>query len=465
MMSEEKNANDTFRHRNLERLGRELSLPARAGAERQARWQSATMKVDSSPTNRGFRFMKQHKWFAFLTSSAAAAIIIVAVWLGVAGATPVSAAAIFDGFKAAVQRALSIRLEGIDLGTVTVNGDLILDRSPHGSRDDTRYAEVHVLLKADDPEWNDLDAVIVIYQSPDNAWQYCRGNGGSCAEEFHVDPTEYLIEGEAWDDFVNEPLESFGGMPLRLSFSAGDSGVTYRFMRHQRAYVEQLLRFLLDISSAETTGELIEELQAAAGSIHVEQKGEAVYVLEASGFGRIEALEVTDVPLPHVDTLLQDVIWELRYDLTARQIVGTSIKGWPAALREAGIISGSGRVDLPTESAETLVHHLKGLAHKVDVEETGENIRTIRVVGYPLPLDTSSRDWRDQIMRGLLDDMTLSIYYDAEARSVTRAEFHGVGSPEGRIILEIGRVKLDPARLSPGYWSGTGMPIDDPVDP
>ncbi len=47
--------------------------------------------------------------------------------------------------------------------------------------------------------------------------------------------------------------------------------------------------------------------------------------------------------------------------------------------------------------------------------------------------------------------MTPSIYHDARTESVTRAEFNHVGSPQGRIMLEIGRVELDPDRLNPDY--------------
>ena len=55
-------------------------------------------------------------------------------------------------------------------------------------------------------------------------------------------------------------------------------------------------------------------------------------------------------------------------------------------------------------------------------------------------------------MPALLDTMSLSLYYDAETKTVTRAEFSGIGSPKGRMTLEIGRVDLDLARLRPDYW-------------
>ena len=72
-------------------------------------------------------------------------------------------------------------------------------------------------------------------------------------------------------------------------------------------------------------------------------------------------------------------------------------------------------------------------------------------------------------MQPLMEAMTLSIYYDAEANRVTRAEFSQVGSPTGRIILEIGRVELDAEKLTPDYWTSSATEVHEakttPISP
>ena len=461
-MPNDRDPGDAHRHRNMQRIGRGMSLPPRADAARRARWQDVILKTESLPPNRGVRFMKQHRRFTLIGSGLIAASIILGVWLGAGSATRVTAATIVDQFTSAIQKALSIHLEAIDLGTVRISGDLVLDRSPDQPEGDTFYAEVHVLLKADNPHWNDLDAAIVICQTPDDAWHYCRGNGGSrAAGALRVKPTEYLDENEAWSDFVARPLQGFGGMPLRLTFESDESVVTYRFTMPQRTFVEQMLRFLLDLSGAETSAELVNDFLAAAGRIVLQKVGDTSYVLHASKFSSIGAFELPDTPLPDVHALLEDVVWELRYDLAAKQVVWWSIDYWPEQLSKAGIGHEVDAIDLPTESADALIDHLDSLARDVEVDETSATIWTIRVVGYPLPTSTAPRDRWVRNTRALLDAVALSIYYDTKAGSVTRAEFHGVGGPDGRITLETGRVKLDPRRLSPDYWVTSNTDVSE----
>ncbi len=403
--------------------------------------------------------MKAHKRFSLLTSGALAAAIALAFWIGLGGAARVSAASILDGFQTAVRKTLSIRMEGIDLGSVTIDGEIVLDHSPEGPENDTLYAEVHVLLKADDASWDDLDAAIVICNTPDDSWHYCRGYGGiiGLSHELgarHAQPAEYLVKGEAWSDFVERPLDSFGCMPLEQRFSLGSDAVTYRFQKHQRDYVEQLLRFLVDIGGAEGAGQLIEQLQSA-GSIVVKRFDAGYWVLQASNFGRIEGLGPTDPQLPDdLNSLLEEIVWEITYDLTDRRIRGWSTNNWPEGLTELAIDVDHHLIgtNLPSESAEALIEHLEDFAHAVEVEQESETILTIRATGYSLPFDSTAREWQDQRMQPPIDAMTLSIYYDARTESVTWAEFNHVGSSEGRIMLEIGRVELDPDLLNPDYW-------------
>jgi hypothetical protein len=74
------------------------------------------------------------------------------------------------------------------------------------------------------------------------------------------------------------------------------------------------------------------------------------------------------------------------------------------------------------------------------------------VTGYPLPLETSGRDWAAEIMPKLMHGMELSVYFDAGTGTVRRAEFRNLASPGSRITLDLGKVELDPARLNPDRW-------------
>ena len=55
-------------------------------------------------------------------------------------------------------------------------------------------------------------------------------------------------------------------------------------------------------------------------------------------------------------------------------------------------------------------------------------------------------------MPKLMEGMELSVYFDADAGTVRRAEFRNIGSPGSRITLELGDVELDPARLEADGW-------------
>ena len=461
-MTDREDLHDAFRHRNLERMGRELTLPAEPDAQREERWKLSRPPASQTGPSRTVRFVQRHKPMALLTGGAAAAAVTFAVWLGVGGSTPVSAATILHHFKMALTEAVTIRIEGVDLGNVTIDGEIIFDRATGepNEKTDTFYSELHVVLKADNPDWNDLDGAIVVCQSPTQAWVYCRGNGGSGGGLFaprRVRPTEYLAKGTNWPGFVKDPLGHFGAMPLQLTFYSWNSRVRYRFLAPQRAYVRQLLHFLLDLSSAETVEGLIAELQAAAGRTSVTRVDETTWVMHASNFGRIGSLEPPQPKMPDVEALLKDVVWELNYDVHSRSIVGWSTTGGGTAeLSKLGIGVDQvklSELDLPTESADALIKYFEDTARKVEVDRSSWLGRwKIRVTGYPLPLETSGRDWAVEIMPKLMRGMELSVYFDAEAGTVRRAEFRNIASPGSRITLELGQVKLDPARLEPDRW-------------
>ena len=143
-----------------------ISVPPPADEARQARWRnpSASQPNRATPRARGRRGLI----IGCLTTGAlAAAIALFALW-GPGAATPVSAQMVLTQFREALSGALTIQLEGIDLGTSLIHGDIILDRKGPKSdpATDTMYSEVHILLKADNPQWNDLDSVVIYCKAP-----------------------------------------------------------------------------------------------------------------------------------------------------------------------------------------------------------------------------------------------------------------------------------------------------------
>jgi hypothetical protein len=448
-MSDSHDPNDSYRHRNLMRISQVLHLPMRADAERQTRWQQATLPSPAAGPGKAISVMKRYGRFAVATSGLAAAIVL-AVWLSLGQTSAVSAATIFDTFKTALAQSLSIHVAGIDFDNARVNGDIVLDRPGPGVENDTQYAEVHVLLRADNPEWNDIDAVLAICQTATDAWQYCRGNGGSATARGHATPTEYLVQGIGWRDFARQPLDHFGGMPLELDFERYGSKVAYLFTREQRIVVEQLLRFLLELSNAETTDEVIAGLKAAAGDVRVERRDPSTYVLRATRFARLGELELVEPVAPDVSDLLKQVVFTFHYDLASQRITSTRTQP-PRGLYETGVAIRHDTSAFPLAAPDELVTFLQQRAVDVQVDKSGAGEWVFRVTGFPFPTDTSGLKWLGQYLRALRDSLNLSIYYNADSRAVQRAEFEGIG-PSGRIALNIGQVELDPARLKREYW-------------
>ena len=451
---------DAQRYRNLQRMAQVLHLPPRADAERQARWQEGVLTVGPQPETTGVSFMKRHPIYTF-AASGLAAVLVLAVWVWLGHAGSVSAAVIFQDFKAALAQSLSIRLEHIDLGSVHVHGDILLDRAGSGPNDDRQYAEVHVRFNTDNPEWEDLDAVITICQTPDDAWQFVRGNGGGvvCAtavppdgtRKWHATPTEYLLRQAGWEDFAKRPLDGFGAMPMSLGFSCGGSAVEYRFVKEQREVVEQLLRLLVELADVQTAGEVIESLQRAAGNIAVEQVNEHVSNLRASHFTGLGELDLTPRAVPDVSELLKENVHELQYDPTTHQILGTRSQA-PPERSATGVSIVYDLGPIPLDSPAALVAYFEARAPRVEVPRSDAKLWVVRVTGFPFATGTANLDWQAQFLTGLRESLTLSIDYDAAARTVRRAEFRGIGPADGRIVLDIGRATLNPERLQSSFW-------------
>lgn len=451
-MSADRDIHDAHRHRNLEHLAAVRPLPARADAERQARWRSVLPPSDPSKAPKTPLLMTRYLRFALATSGVAAAIALIA-WLSVGHVSAVSAATILTDFKNALGKSLAIRIEGLDLGSVALRGDILLDRAGPGAADSAQYAEVHVVLKSDNPEWENVDTVLVMCQTPGKTWQFVRGDSAAGWRPGQIVPSETLVRGRAWRDFVSMPLDKFDPIPLQMDFDYNDSKANYNFHAQQRMLVEQLLRLLLELCEAETAEQVVEDLRQSAGSVHVEQVDPTTYVLRASQFRRLGSLDLGEPQVPDVSELVKQYVMEVRYDSTQRRIVGRS--GWNRPrLWETGVrIDWDLRkLDLPVEDPEQLVAHFRARAMDVQVDRRGDGQWIIRVTGYPFPLDTSGFEWLGEFVTRLRASLTLSIYYDAPTHAVRRAEFHGLGSPDGRITLDLGPVQIDPERLRAEHW-------------
>ena len=451
-MSAERDIRDAHRHRNLERLAGVLSLPARADAEREARWRSAPLPSNAAKVPQSAPRMKRYMRFALATSGVAATIVLIA-WLSVGQVSAVSAATILTTLKDALANSLAMRIEGVDLGNVAMRGEILIDRAGPGSADDTRYAEVHVVLKSDNREWGDVDTVLVMCQTPSETWQFVRGDGASSQPAGQIVPSETLTRGRAWRDFASMPLDQFGPIPLQMDFDYNDARANYQFHPQQRVLVEQLLRLLLELSASDSADQVVEDLKQSAGQVHVEQVDPTTYVLRASQFVRLGSLDLSTPHVPDVSEFVKQYVVEIRYDSAQRRIVGRS--GWnPPGLSETGVRIDSDlrKLNLPIEDPEELVTYFRARAVDVQVDQSGGNQWIIRVTGYPFPLDTSGFDWLSEFVTKLRAALTLSVYYDAPSHTVRKAEFRGLGAPDGRITLDLGPVPIDPEWLRADHW-------------
>ncbi len=467
-MTEAHDTADSFRHYNLVRIGQFLTLPVRASAERQAAWRAAAVpRVAARPQARSFT--KRHRVLALATSGLAAAAVLV-FWLTVGHAKPVSAGTILDGFKLALGRSLSIELTGIDLGTVQLNGKILLDQEP-APVVETGLAEVHVAFKSDNPEWYDLGAKLVICQTPAEAWQYFSmgemrpdntpGVAPKNPPYSHTFEQEHLERNHSWQSFWRHPLESFTRNPEYLHLGYGDNQVTYEFFPQQRTAMEQMLRFLLPLGDGHTAEAVVADLRDSCSRMEVERRDSATYVLHGSGFSRLGALELSDPQIPDVSELIKQYLVEITYNLERSKLY---VQGFPPpGLRERGVrIVSDFPPDMPQQSPQELVAWLRERARDVQVDDTNPEQWKIRVTGYPFPLDLSGIDWQREFVKRARESLVLDIFYDSTTHAVQRAVLHGVGWGDGQITLTVGDVNVDPTWLNPEHWSTPQSTVLEP---
>ncbi len=398
--------------------------------------------------------MRRHKNWTLLTTGAVAAAIAMLVWLGIDGAKPVTAAMIFESFKEALARSVWIKIEGIDLGNVEVSGRVNLRRGedPQVWEDDTLYSELHVLLKADNSDWNDLDGVVVTCQTPEQQWQYIRGSGGMGGAGKRVIPTEDLYMGSHWQDYLEDPLGHFGAVPLRLTFSWWASQVVYAFPDEQREYLRSLMRLLLAFSGEQDAERLVSHLETTAREVQIEKGNGADWVLTARGFGPLAEArpagavgdEWPNVRVNlHFDPVSSEIRWwESRPDGTLDPDRGRALDRWLGETLEDG-----------QKTFEQLVAAFEAQAETVEVEKPSASKWILRAEGVQAPVTEADRvHWGTTELPELVSNLVLTIHYDAAAQVVASAEFSNVASETGRIHLEMNDEQIDPEILSPEGW-------------
>ncbi len=446
---------------NLRKISRRLTLPNEPNEQQQARWKAPRLTARVHVLNQGVFLMKRHKVATFMTMSAIAASVVLLIWLGIAGAQPVSAAMIFESFKQALAKSVWIETEGIDLGNLKVSGQAYLRRGAdaQGREDDTIYNELHVLLKSDNAAYNDLDCVAVTCQTPETWWHFIRGSGGMgglFANLFNlgkskVTPTEDLYLGRKWQAEKENPVGQFGSIPLALSFG-GSGGVTYRFPQEQREFIGELMRMLLSFGDERSSETLIERLQRSAKMVQVRRSEGSDWILIAQGFEPLNggATEPVDSEAwPEVEV-------RINYNPVTNMIGTTySDTGSPlttpqrvALSRFTASIGGDGKI-----TVEEVVAQLEPSAQSVEVEKLSDRNWVVHGLGVTVPVTAEDRTaWGVIDFTDILSNLTLRIRYDPVRQNVTRAEFTHVAGETGKIALRMNDEKIDQDRLSPEKW-------------
>jgi len=458
MSHEQIDPNDANRHRNLLQIGALYSIPTQVDEDRKSRWQQTSLTADDGAIQKMASIARRHGNLKFLTSGAIAVVVTMIVWIGQSGNEEVSAAMIFANLKAVLGHKLTIHVEDIDLGNVEVAGEIVIDRNgPRlSSKTDTLYSELRFALKPDNSQWRDIAAAVVVCQSPEKSWVYHRGNGGASntADPKRVVLSDCLVNGRPWQDFMADPLYSFGAMPIHLNFSDHDSVATYRFSNAQQTFVEQLFYYLVfNLGNAETSDRVIAQLRDSAGSVRVEQVNKSTWELRASDItqlGALQRLDNIDSATPDLDTT--DVITTLTYDGDCQCIRGRVVRS-TAPLGDLGVVVVPRTLPkLAMESAQALIAELEASYTVLKTSNVAASTWEIEVRGLPVELDTSEFEWQRDVLPKLMSKLELRVQYDASTDSITQAEFRGVGLDDGRIVLDLGRAELDPRRLEADAW-------------
>jgi hypothetical protein len=446
---------DHMLDKNLRRIAQNISLPTVPAAERVELWKNAAAQAWTEvpvPQQRS-RLLKL--WPLF-TSAAAAAGIALAAFAILANPRPVSADTIFKSFRAVLGGPLTIRLDAIGFESVGVSGQIMSDADAAGRP--RRYSEIHTILKSNNPQWADLDAVTVLNETPEQTWIFVRGAGGQTPEglgpdgRYHVKVVEQYYAGQL-PEFMRANALQLGSVPLGLAFSHDGSSVNYSFREPERQYLNSLLDLAQHIADAQDADDLIGRLQKAAGEVRV-QPAERCWRLRAAAFQ-------PNVLFPELDLKLADIDLPGVLDQVALQIefVDPGVRYYTTAgeepLHKLHLFvdqSALKAMAREAESADEFATRVRPLAREVTVSPGSHGGTAVRITGYDWKLDTCDRDRLRQLGTEIVPGIELLIEYDPQTSSIRWAEFRNLTPTGGTIRLQPGPAQLDPALLDPNHW-------------
>lgn len=458
-MSAPKNpSRDQMLDENLQRIARSISLPAAPPPERIHAWKNAAIE----PWTDVRVPQKRHRLFRLwplFTGAAAAAGIVLAVFVILASPRPVSAETIFNSLRAVLSGPVSITLD-IGFEGVTLSGRIVKDVDASGAS--RSYSEIHAVLKSDNPEWSDLESVTVVNEAGEQSWMFSRGSGGATPEErgpdgrYHVTPIELCYIGRL-PEFVRAKALHLN-VPSELAFGRNDSFVSYEFDAIDQRYLCSLMELTEDIADSQNLDDLIERVKSAAGDVRVEAVGRD-WRLRASAYQPSALFPELDLSLPDAD--LASILDHFTLEIEVIRSVaprGMSIYLKPSGdepLRKLHIAVNTLDLfklahDFPV--AEEFAEKVRPLAREVTIVPGSHGGTAVRIKGYDWKLNTSQRDRLRQIGTEIVRGIELLIDYDGQSGSVRWAEFRNLTPAGGTIRLQPGAIELDPAVLDPKHW-------------
>lgn len=460
-MSESINKTDAMRDQNLRRMAQVLRLPERPDAARQERWQQVQIEQEPIPQHTRRWFMHQHPRIAFWTTAAAAAIAVIVVGLGFGHTERVSADQVFANLKLALRKSLAMRLEGIDLGNASIRGEIIMNRSKTGSDGgNEHYSELHVLLKASNHDWNDIDAVSVVCQTPAASWHFCRGNAGTISMTDHVlgrsrvTPTDYFLNRADWKAYLRDPIGAFGQMPLSMSFKTDDSEVDYSLPLAQRAFVRKVSLFMVGLGDSGSADMIVEQLRKATLTPEIEQIGPDAWVLRTGSLSQVPALIMATPNDREIADASRELIWDFVYDERQSKITGHKFDAKPEALSDVEFEIDWSAFEPHDGSLDEVAARLAAVCTRVErIAGPGSGETILRTIGVPIKINSKAVEWVRKTMAQLQSDMELHVHFGGKEQAVSSIEIRNIAGPSGRMILTVGETPLGEGRLNPERWT------------
>jgi hypothetical protein len=451
MNAPKNDSRDQILHENLRRIAQQISLPARSAEVRRAgRAAGAQPRNEAGAARRKGRLIKL---WPFLTSAVTAAGIMAAVVI-LANPRSVSAETIFRSLRAVLGGPLSVRLDNISFGGVSANGRIRTGGEAVGAPG--YYSEIHLVLKADNPQWSDMDVVTVLNDAPERSWLFVRGAGGEAPQAmgadglYHVKLTEQYYAGRL-PEFLRTNILDLSSVPAELSFGQSGSWARYVFGEPERKYLRSVLELAQHIGEAADAEELIGRLRTAAGQVQVEA-AERGCRLRATAFRPAALFPELDLNVADLDvSVLSGVSYSVEFvDPGSRYYT----LGGAERLRPFRVsIDTSALRALADEasSAEAFARRAEALAREVTVERGTHGGSVVRVSGCDWKIDASERERIREIATQIIPGIELIINYDPQANSVSWAEFRNLTLNTGSIRFEPASTDLEAAR-DPNQW-------------